>query len=288
MRDGGVVDVCQVNELRISELIEKLAGEDVKAYGRESQKVDVDVLEIKNLTRRGYFENINLTLHKGEIVGVSGLQGCGAETLGKSLFGMEKWGIGEVFINGVPFTPSQPSEAFASGLAFLPQDRYRFGLIGTRTVRENITYPILRRFLLPLGLLKQKEEYAIVTDFIQRLEIVPPNPKQDARLLSGGNQQKVVFAKLAATKPYVLILHEPTQGIDVRAKQDIFRIVDELSSEGVAIIIISSEVRELVDVCDRIIVMYEGKFVHEFLKGGDETNPEEILLAIEGGGRNHD
>ena len=288
MRDGRVVDVCEVKELTISELIEKLAGEFVKAYERESKIEEKEVLVVNDLTRRGYFEDINLTVRQGEIVGISGLQGCGAETLGKSLFAMEKYGLGEVFINGNPFAPTQPSQAFAKGLAFLPQDRYRFGLIGSRPVRENITYPIVSRFIMLLGLINRKMESEIVTDFIDRLGIIPPNPDQTARLLSGGNQQKVVFAKLAATKPYVLILHEPTQGIDVRAKQDIFRIISELSSEGVAIIIISSEVRELVDVCDRIIVMYEGRFVREFLKGCEETTPKNILLAVEGGDHNHD
>jgi ABC-type sugar transport system ATPase subunit len=108
------------------------------------------------------------------------------------------------------------------------------------------------------------------------------------RLLSGGNQQKVVFAKLAATKPEVLILHEPTQGIDVRAKQDIFRIIGELSTQGVSIVIISSEVRELIGVCDRILVMYEGRITQEFTKGDQKTTPANILLAIEGGEHNHD
>jgi len=215
------------------------------------------------------------------------LQGCGAETLGKGLFAMEKRGIGEVRIDDRPYTPKSPSQAFSQGLAYLPQDRYRFGLVGKRTVRENITYPILHRFLQGLGFLNDSQEEKIVAEYIDGLGIVTPSQKQMAQLLSGGNQQKVVFAKLAATKPSVLILHEPTQGIDVRAKQDIYRIISELSIQGVSIVIISSEVRELIGVCDRILVMYEGRITHEFIKGDKFTTPENILLAIEGVGHNN-
>jgi len=287
MRDGKIVDVCEVSKLTMAELTKKIAGENVHEYERESVKKDDIVLKVKDLTRRGYYEDINLTVHKGEIIGISGLQGCGAETLGKGLFAMEKRGIGEVRIDDRPYTPKSPSQAFSQGLAYLPQDRYRFGLVGKRTVRENITYPILHRFLQGLGFLNDSQEEKIVAEYIDGLGIVTPSQKQMAQLLSGGNQQKVVFAKLAATKPSVLILHEPTQGIDVRAKQDIYRIISELSIQGVSIVIISSEVRELIGVCDRILVMYEGRITHEFIKGDKFTTPENILLAIEGVGHNN-
>jgi ABC-type sugar transport system ATPase subunit len=283
-----VVDVCDVASLTMAELTEKVAGEQIKEYERSSTLKDDEVLVVKNLTRRGFYEDIDFIVRRGEIVGLSGLQGCGAEALGKGLFAMEKWGLGEVYINNNPFTPNSPAEAFAQGLAYLPQDRYRFGLVGSRTVRENITYPILSRFIHALGLLDDSEEKKVAAEFIDGLKIVTPSQNQMVRLLSGGNQQKVVFAKLAATKPNVLILHEPTQGIDVRAKQDIFRIIGELSTQGVSIVIISSEVRELIGVCDRILVMYEGRITQEFTKGDRRTTPANILMAIGGGEHNHD
>jgi ABC-type sugar transport system ATPase subunit len=139
-----------------------------------------------------------------------------------------------------------------------------------------------------MGLLDDSEEKKMAAEYIDGLKIVTPSQNQMVSLLSGGNQQKVVFAKLAATKPNVLILHEPTQGIDVRAKQDIFRIIGELSTQGVSIVIISSEVRELIGVCDRILVMYEGRITQEFTKGDQKTTPANILLAIEGGEHTHD
>jgi ABC-type sugar transport system ATPase subunit len=211
------------------------------------------------------------------------LQGCGAEQLGKGLFGLEHRGIGEIKIHGEEFTAVKPIDSFDQGLAYLPQDRYRFGLVGLRSVKENVTYPILNKLVSLVNLINRKEEKKIVKKFIKELDIITPNQEQQVRLLSGGNQQKVVFAKMATTQPNVLVLHEPTQGVDVRAKMDIFRIIDEMATDGVAIIIISTEIRELMGVCDRILVMNNGKLTREFSKGGKDTTPEKILEAIEGG-----
>ncbi len=157
------------------------------------------------------------------------------------------------------------------------------GLSALRPIRENITYSILDQLTGFLSILKSVKERQLVKDFIEKLGIVTPSQNQSVRLLSGGNQQKVVFAKLACTRPSVLILHDPTQGIDVRAKLDIYRVIDDLSAQGIAILIISTEVRELVGVCDRILVMYEGRITHEFKRGDADTTPSNILLAIEGG-----
>ena len=134
-----------------------------------------------------------------------------------------------------------------------------------------------------LGVLMRKDEQEITESYIDKLGIVTPGPEQRTLLLSGGNQQKVVFAKLAATQPTVLILHEPTQGVDVQAKVDIFNIINDLSAQGVATMIVSSEVRELIGVCDRILVIYEGRITHEFSRAAEDMKPEDILLAIEGG-----
>jgi ABC-type sugar transport system ATPase subunit len=284
LRDGRVVCTRNVADLDIASLTQLLAGVDVREYERKSTAQEAsNALEVIGLTRRGYYENINFTVSKGEIVGITGLHGCGVEALGAGLFGLERRGVGEVFINGQPYTARNPHEALEQGLAYLPQDRYRFGLIGFRPVRENVTYAILTRLLGLFNIVKVSEEKRVAQEYIDGLGIVTPSQEQMVRLLSGGNQQKVVFAKLAATRPSVLILHEPTFGIDVRAKLDIFRIIDELSTQGVAIVIISTEVRELIGMCDRILVMYEGRIIEEFKKGHPRTTPENILRAMEGG-----
>lgn len=287
LRDGCLVGSYPVADLDMAKLTNSIVGEDVKEYERSSTCVpDAKALELVGLTRRGHYEDINLTVSQGEVIGISGLQGCGAEALGAGLFGLEPWGVGEVRIGEDAFTARNPHEAFAQGLALLPQDRYRFGLIGLRPVRENVTYTIIDRLMGLLGIVKVPSERKIVAEYIDNLGIVTPSQDQMVRLLSGGNQQKVVFAKLAATKPSVLVLHEPTQGIDVRAKVDIYRIIDELAAQGIAILIISSEVRELMGVCDRILVMYHGRITNEFKRGDPETTPANILRAIEGGSNN--
>lgn len=284
LRDGRLVGAYDVPHLDLVQLTHLIVGENVEEYTRTPTAGDGKVLEIRGLTRRGHYENINLSVAKGEVIGISGLQGSGSESLGKGLFGLEPWGIGEVEINGKPFIAKDPKQAFDQGLAYLPQDRYRFGLIGLRPVRENVTYTVLDRLTITiLRLVNITRERKLVAEYIESLGIVTPGQEQMMRLLSGGNQQKVVFAKLAATKPMVLLLHEPTQGIDVRAKQDIYRIIDDLSKQGVAILIISSEVRELIGVCDRIVVMYEGRLIREFKKGDPATTPHNILQVIEGG-----
>jgi ribose transport system ATP-binding protein len=282
MRDGHVVDTCVVSDISVPELIQMMVGEVVKDYERESTLSDDEVFRVSGMTRRGAYENISFSLRHGEVVGLSGLQGSGVGKLAMSLFGMQRLGLGEVMLDGEMLTINSPKQAFKEGVAYLPQDRHRFGLIDLRPIRENITYSILDDIKTKLlGIIPRQKERSITREYVDKLGIVTPSLNQKAGFLSGGNQQKVVFAKLAATRPSVLLLHEPTQGIDVRAKVDIFNIIDDLSSQGVAVLIISTEVRELIGLCDRILVMYEGKITSEFSK--DNMKPQDILLAIEGG-----
>ncbi len=283
LRDGQVVDTKRIAELNMARLTKLIVGEDVHEYERETScRSGEKVLVISELSRRGFYENINLTIEKGEIVGLSGLQGCGAEALAAGLFGLESIGTGTVSICGTPFSCTSPKEALDQGLALLPQNWYQYGLVGLRTVRENITYTTLDHLVNFLSMVKTNQEKSTVKEYIKSLGIVTPSQEQTVRLLSGGNQQKVVFAKLASTKPSILILHEPNAGIDVRAKQDIFRIIHDLACEGHAILIISSEVREMLGICDRILVMYQGRLTHEFIKRDVITTPQNILQAIEG------
>jgi ribose transport system ATP-binding protein len=282
LRNGQLIATRDVSDLDMEELIQLMVGENVKDYERGSASQEGEALVIKGLTRRGHYEDINLVVHKGEVIGISGLEGSGTSRLGMALFGLERSGAGEVYVNGKLYTATTPGEALDQGVAYLPRDRYRYGLVGLRPVRENITYTIIQQLITSLGIINAPREKKVAHQFIQELGVVCPSPEQKVSLLSGGNQQKVVFAKLAATKPAVLVLHEPTQGIDVRAKTDIYRIVDDLSSQGVAILIISTEVRELLGVCDRILVMYEGRITREFCSGDEQMTPENILLAIEG------
>ena len=283
MRNGRVIATQDVTSLSIAELIRLMVGENVADYERKSTKGPEEVMVIQGLTRRGRYEDISLKLHKGEVIGIMGLEGSGSSSLGMALFGLDRAGVGTIQLNGKPYTAKNPQESLDQGLAYLPQDRYRYGLVGLRPVRENITYTIINQLIRVFGVIDRGQDKKVAQQYIKDLGVVCPTPEQQVSLLSGGNQQKVVFAKLAATHPSVLILHEPTQGIDVRAKTDIYRIVDQLSTQGVAIVVISTEVRELLGICDRVLVMYEGRITHEFRSGEPQTTPENILLAIEGG-----
>jgi ABC-type sugar transport system ATPase subunit len=284
LRDGRRIGTSTVKDLDMAALTKLIVGENVHEYVREGGAEGGELaLQTIGLTRRGQYEDVSIDIRKGEIVGLCGLMGSGAEALGASLFGLERKGIGSVRVGGREYTARNPHEAFAQGVALLPQDRYRFGLVGPRSIRENVTYTILDQLTGFLTLLKSVRERHLVKEFIEKLGILTPSQDQSVRLLSGGNQQKVVFAKLATTKPSVLILHDPTQGIDVRAKLDIYRVIDNLSKQGIAILIISTEVRELVGVCDRILVMYEGRLTREFRRSDSDSTPSNILLAIEGG-----
>jgi ribose transport system ATP-binding protein len=288
LRNGALVATQSVASLDTPTLILLMVGEDVKEFERmlpPHPQVDQSVLVVKDLVRRGHYENINLTIGKGEVVGLAGLEGSGASSLAKGLFGLDRTGLGSITINGKPYQANEPEQAFRQGVAYLPQDRYLYGLIGIRPVRENITYPILLRLTRLFGVIRQDKEKKVAQEYIDKLGIITPSMEQLVSLLSGGNQQKVVFAKLASISPSVLLLHEPTQGIDVQAKIDIYRIILELSQQGVSILIISSEVRELLGICDRILVMYQGKITQEFRSGDPDTTPHNVLLAIEGGAR---
>ena len=285
LRNGRLVETRDVQGLDTPTLIRLMVGEDVKEFKREQTGAvqGNEVMVVSNLVRRGHYEGISFTLHRGEVVGLAGLEGSGASSLAKGLFGLQRLGQGEVQVAGRAYTADTPDDAFAQGVAYLPQDRYLYGIVGARPVRENVTYPILQRLARGLGLINRSEEKVLVQNYVDQLGIVTPSQEQVVSLLSGGNQQKVVFAKLATTKPHVLILHEPAQGVDVHAKVDIYRIVSELAAQGVGILIISSEVRELLGVCDSILVMYRGRITQCFASGAPESTPENILLAIEGG-----
>ena len=213
------------------------------------------------------------------------MQGSGVDELAQALFGLERLGAGEVLLDGATFAPNSPRDAFDGGLAYLPQDRHRFGLIQLRPLRENVTYSVLDRLVSRLGVLMRKPEQRLTETYIDKLGIVTPGAEQRTMLLSGGNQQKVVFAKLAATQPKLLILHEPTQGVDVQAKVDIFNIIDDLAAQGVALLgHFQRSPRTDRLMRPEFLVMYQGRLSAEFTRAAQNMQPEDILLAIEGGG----
>ncbi len=268
LRNGREVDTVPVGELTQQDLIRMISGTTVERYRREMREtIGEPVLEIKGLTRARAYENIDLTLHTGEVVGLTGLEGSGPGQLAQGLYALEPMGDGEVSLGGKPYHPDAPSHALEQGLAYLPRDRHGLGIVAIRSVSNNITMSVIGRLTHWMGMIDGARETSVVDGYIDTLGIKTPSPATNVENLSGGNQQKVVVAKLAATEPKVLLLDEPTQGVDVQAKVEILRIVDELAAQGVAVAIVSDELMELIDTCDRIVVFYRGQIAREFIKG---------------------
>lgn len=284
VRDGQVVGVHPVSAVTPRELIRAISGTDVERFRRTARATEGDaVLRIAGLSRPGAYEGVDLTLHAGEVVGLTGLEGCGNAALARGLFGLEPMGEGNVDLDGRPYWARQPGEALAQGVAYLPRDRHGLGIIGIRGVRENVALPILRRLSNRLGMIRGGEERRLVAGYVEALGIKTAGIDQPVELLSGGNQQKVVVAKLVATRPKVLLLDEPTQGVDVQAKVEILRIVDDLTTRGVAVGVVSDELSELLEICDRIVVFYRGRIASEFRRGESDWTHEAVLGVIEGG-----
>jgi ribose transport system ATP-binding protein len=284
LRDGQLVGDYQVSGLDMPELIRLISGAELERFKRERVELDgKPVLEIKGLSRPGAYQDVNLEFKAGEIVGLTGLEGCGKAMLARGLYGLEPLGEGEVTLEGEPYQAKMPDEALDQGVAYLPRDRHGLGIVGIRSVLENMSLSILEKLTNALGLLRTGAEREHVRHYVDTLGIITPGLRQPVEFLSGGNQQKVVFAKLAGTEPKVLLLDEPTQGVDVQAKIEIMKIVDEMSRQGVAVAFISEEIREMSDVCDRILVMYDGQITAEFQMSDPDATVERILHAVEGG-----
>jgi len=282
MRNGRVTGSAAIGDITQPELIRLISGANVERYRRNPAIAGQPVLELRRLGRPGHYSDVDLTFHAGEIVGLTGLEGSGPGSLVRGLFGLEDVGSGDIKIDGKPYAADTPIAALRQRLAYLPRDRHGLGIIATRSVKDNITLSVLRKIETMLGLIDTSKEAALVGSYIANLGIKTPSPETHVENLSGGNQQKVVVAKLAATEPRVLFLDEPTQGVDVQAKVEILRIVDELSKRGVAVGVVSDELSELMDICDRIVVFYRGRVVREFRKGKDEITTVKLLAAIEG------
>jgi ribose transport system ATP-binding protein len=215
----------------------------------------------------------------GEILGVTGLMGAGRTELALALFGALATSSGTIRLDGERYAPRSPHDAVSRGVAYVSEDRKQRGLILGLSIQDNITLPALRRFQRPLYYLSDQATGAAARDYVEKLAIRPPRPDQQVRHLSGGNQQKVSIAKGLITAPKVLILDEPTRGVDVGAKQEIYQLINRLKQEGMAILMISSDMPEILGMSDRIMVMHEGA-VTGMLERGEATQETIMRLSI--------
>ncbi len=277
LRDGNNVGTKAVKEVTRDELIRMMVWRTITdLYPKLEVKAGEVVLQVVNLARKGVFEEISFELHKGEILGMSGLVGAGRTNVARAIFGVEPPTAGVVRIDGREVRVTSPQKAIQLGLAYVPEDRQKHGLIPPMNIINNISLPMLRHYARR-GWLQDRVERSAAFTAARQMEVRANSMWQRARELSGGNQQKVVLAKWLSTNPHILILDEPTRGIDVGTKAVIHALMSKLASEGMAIMMISSELPEVLGMSDRILVMREGHLTAEFSRA--EATQEKIMSA---------
>ncbi|MEE9573809.1 MAG: sugar ABC transporter ATP-binding protein [Candidatus Neomarinimicrobiota bacterium] len=281
LRDGKKVGTKLIQDTNREELIRLMVNRKInELFIREEPQLGKEVLKIKNMSRRGVLNKINFSLHKGEILGIAGLLGSGRTELARSIFGADPIDSGSILVNGKNTIINSPSQAIRNGIGFLTEDRKTQGLVMTMSIKENITLPSLNR-LSKWGVINSQNEHLTANKYRKELDIRSANQDHLVFNLSGGNQQKVVLSKWLCSKANIFIFDEPTRGIDVRLKQEFYRLMNDLTASGVSIIMISSELPELISVSDRIIVMHEGEIISEYSR--PEFSQENILHSALGG-----
>ena len=284
LRDGQLIGTRNTNETSENELISMMVGREFdNMYGNERVTGGDVVLEVKNLTT-DKVKDISFTLKKGEILGFSGLVGAGRTELALALFGIDPIKSGEVWMEGKKLSIRKPQDAIRAGIALVPEERKEQGLFLIHSIATNLTFQVLPEFINHLSVNKKREN-EIVDEFKNKLSIKMASTEQAAGELSGGNQQKVVISKWLAARPKVLIMDEPTRGIDVGAKAEIYKLMHNLAREGVSIIMISSELPEIINNSSRIAVMREGKLAGILDQSEAEASQEVIMSYAVGGGR---
>lgn len=286
MRDGRRVGTLPIAETTEEKIIRMMVGRDVGLFPKETAEISAPVLEVRHLSGQNGINNISLTVRKGEIVGLAGLIGAGRTELARLICGVDNLITGEVLIEGKPVRIKSPADAVKHGIGWVPEDRKLHGLILGMDVQENMTMAILQRISNLFGAVRQKEAKKISSHYVEALSIATPGLTQTVRNLSGGNQQKVVLAKWLSTEPKLLIMDEPTRGIDVGAKAEVHALMSRLAKQGIGILMISSEMPEIIGMSDRVMVMCQGRITGEFERGN--LNQEEIMtcatqfLSVEG------
>jgi len=274
LRDGKLVTVQPAEDMTEGDIVSAMVGRDLsEVFERSPSGTDHEVLRVEDLYSN-WHNGISFHINAGEVVGFSGLVGAGRSELAKVIFGEDPKISGRIFVDGEEINVQRPDQAIAKGIGFAPEDRKLEGLILIRSVLENTSMAILKQ-LTRFHIVRKKMERLVVGSYVERLNVRTPSLDQEVGKLSGGNQQKVVLARWLAAKPKVLILDEPTRGIDVGAKAEIYGLIDELANDGLGIMFISSEMPEILGLADRIYVMQNGRITGELL--GKEATEEEIL-----------
>ena len=280
LKDGRYVATRDIKDVNMDDLVRMMVGRDLKdVYPKRTPKLGKKILEVNNLSRNGVVEDISFDLHAGEIIGFSGITGSGRTELMRLIFGADPYTSGDMKLFGEPYQVRSPKDAIQKGVALVTEDRKAQGLLLKLAVTQNTTISGLEK-LTRYGVINHKKELDLVQHYIQELSIKTPGPSFLVMNMSGGNQQKVVLARWLSRGVKVFIMDEPTRGIDVGSKSEIYQIMADLADEGVGIIMISSELPEILGMSDRVMIMREGRLVKEL--SGEEASEESIMLHAVG------
>lgn len=281
MRDGISVDTKPIPETSYNEVVRKMVGRDITDYYPEkTNKIKDKIFEVKNLNSEGKFRNVSFSVREGEVLGFSGLLGSGRTGIMRAIFGLDPLDSGEIILEGKKIDTSNPEKAIKHKIGFITEDRKDEGLVLNKSINDNIILPVIDQFAKN-QIINDGEVHDLVDMLIKRLRIKSETRDDLASSLSGGNQQKIVLAKWITISPKVLILDEPTRGVDVGAKREIYTLINELAERGVAIIVVSSDLPEILGISDRIMVVHEGEISGELSR--DEATQEKIMTYATGG-----
>ncbi|MHB0999106.1 MAG: sugar ABC transporter ATP-binding protein [Armatimonadota bacterium] len=281
LRDGKVAGTRLASELDEGSLVEMMIGRKLEEYFPEHLQAVMgdELLRVENLSSKGKFENISFSLRAGEVLGFAGLVGAGRTEIAQAIFGLDPSVAGNIYINGKEQQINSSSKAISLGLGLVPEDRKRHGLVLSMSCKENLTLPILRK-LARHGFVQNREEQNMVEGFFKRIRVRAPGTDTITAALSGGNQQKIVMSKWLAADCRVLMLDEPTRGVDVGAKAEIHSLIDQLAREGTAVLLISSELPEVINLSTRILVLRNGRIVSELSR--EQANQDTIMRQMAG------
>ncbi|MEV9640760.1 sugar ABC transporter ATP-binding protein [Mammaliicoccus sciuri] len=281
LRDGQYVGVRKIKETTFEEIVQMMVGRELgERFPKRSHDIGDVKMKVEGLTHDGFFEDVSFEVRKGEILGIAGLMGAGRTEVIQSIFGYRKLTSGQIFIDGKPVTISNPLQAKKLGIGYVTEDRKSEGLILDFSVRDNMSLTNFDR-ISQSAIIRKGKENALYDMMSKRLRVRTSGPEQAVKSLSGGNQQKVVIAKWLGIEPDILFLDEPTRGVDVGAKKEIYSIINELAERGVAIVMISSELPEVIGMADRVLVMHEGQLMADIPKV--DMTQERIMHFATGG-----
>lgn len=275
LRDGRYIGTYVTAEISESQMVEKMVGRKVEGHHTTADhEIGEVVLKVADLTKEGLYEKVSFELHKGELLGIAGLMGCAREEIVKTIYGLIQPDSGEIILNGKKIQPQNPLEAIKYGIGYVTEDRKGAGIFGLMNVRENLTIEVLDR-IRAFGIIKEKEEDKLLEKYTKIMNMKYRRYAQKINSLSGGNQQKFLLARAIATGCQVLIMLEPTRGIDVGAKAEIYHLLEELAKQGVSIIIVSSELPEIIQNCHRTLAVFQGRITGEIKR---EEMEESIIM----------